>query len=309
MRVMAVIIAAVAALTHHHPTTLWNAIPVESGFHAAAKCIKEPPRRFMARTFNRFLESGSTKDSPYPKRKKDPLGITDSEAQLCAVHLKLGYWRTIVSKRTLKARRVHRYYPSIAAAVKNEEVIRTIKHKYGLTNKKLLYHMRKADPGLRRKRVHFKYGFDKDELELRVKIANRLWNKCRTTTNWLMRTYFIDECSIWIDNEFTSGITVWADAHDKGFQHCIHYHKLHKNKAIKVRFLAVVNAVDGATYLEFTTGTKDVERKHNLFPLQGNGPYKVGVIMVLLHPGNNYVAAHAHQNPKPWQLVSQQLCI
>lgn len=278
---MAVIISAVAALTHYHPTQLWNAIPVESGFHQAAECIREPPRRFMRRTWDRFVETGSTKDRPYPKRKKDPHGITDSEARLCAMHLKLGYWTTVVSRRTFKARRVHRYYSSVAAAVKNEEVIRAIKHKYGLTNKKLLYHMRRADPGLRRKRVHFKYGFNEDELKLRVETANRLWNKCRTTPNWLMRTYFIDECSIWIDNEFTSGITVWADAFDNGFQHCIHYHKLHKNKAIKVRFLAVVNAVDGATYLEFTTGTTDVERKHNLNPLLGpvgNGPYKVNVL-------------------------------
>lgn len=160
-------------------------------------------------------------------------------------------------------RLVHRYYTSVSMAVRHSPELKALRDKYGLSNKKLLYYMRQADPGLRRRRVHIKYGFDPEERAKRQTRAESLWQKCIKTPTWLQRTYFIDECSIWIDNEAAKGIKVYADAHDKGFHEVIHYDKLDKNEKIKVRFIAAVNAQYGAVYLEFTTGTMDIQRHHN----------------------------------------------
>lgn len=130
--------------------------------------------------------------------------------------------------------------------------------------------------------------------------ARLRWRKSTADPSFLKRVYFIDECSIWIDSTISKGVKVYTDAHDKGFHHVIHCDKLHSNKKIKVRFIAVVNAVHGTVYLEFTTGTKDIQRLHNLVPLDPqHGPYKV-IICIQSLLLNHYVAMLPRQNPKPW---------
>lgn len=89
---MAAAIAIVAAVTHMAPTTLWNAVPKDSGFWEQARTIKEPPRRFMQRTSERFFETGSVNDKKYPRRARKTKSMTDGEAKLAAMYLKLGHW-------------------------------------------------------------------------------------------------------------------------------------------------------------------------------------------------------------------------
>ncbi len=265
--------------------------------------------RFVNRTRDRFFETGSTESKKYRRRCKKSTAMPDDEARLAAMYLKLGHWVPMVSRNATSVRLVHRYYATVAAAVKNCPELRGLRDKYHLTNKRLLYYMKKADPKLLRRRVHIKYGFDAEELAERQRRANSLWHKCAGDPSWLERTYFIDECSIWIDNEMSKGIKVYVDAHDKGFHHVIHYDKLHKNKKIKVRFIAAVNAKHGAVYLEFTTGTTKIQRAHNTLPADPlHGPYKVSLGKHSLLC-NHYVVKCSIVNPETRQALYHQLCI
>jgi hypothetical protein len=110
----------------------------------------------------------------------------------------------------------------------------------------------------------------------------------------------------WIHNEASKGMKVYADAHDRGFHHVIHHNQLHKNKKIKVRFIAAVNARSGKVYLEFTTGTTKIKRIHNVLP--NSTPYKVGACIICVsyacYLEYDNVSMCNGVNPKPCQGVA-----
>lgn len=301
LRIMATCIAIVAAVAHLAPAQLWKAVPKDSPFWDEASTLHEPVRKFVQETADRFYETGSIEYRKYARKKRKDTAMPVDEAKLAAMYLKLGHWVPVVNKDRTVVRLVHRYFTTVDSAVRSCSQLRALRDKYGLTNKRLLYYMHDADKKLLRRRVHIKYGFSKEELAHRVQRANALWNKCEKDPDWLQRTYFIDECSIWIENEASKGVKVYADAHDKGFQHVLHYNQLHKNKKIKVRFMAAVNAVHGKVYLEFTTGTKHITRIHNFMAATpAHGPYMVSNCAPLLLANNN-IAKCSGVNPKPCQ--------
>lgn len=309
LRIMATIIAIVAAVAHLPPTKLWNAIPRDSTFWDEASTVHEPPRKFIRETAERFYETGSVEYKKYLRKKRKATAMPADEAKLAAMHLKLGHWVPVVNEDRTVVRLVHRYFTTVDSAVRSCPELRALRDKYGLTNKQLLYYMHDADPKLLRRRVHIKYGFSGEELAYRAQRANALWKKCVKEPDWLQRTYFIDECSMWIESEARKGVKVYADAHDKGFQHVLHYDQLHNNKKVKVRLIAAVNAVHGKVYLEFTTGTTRITRIHNhVAATPEHGPYMVSECAQLLLANNN-IAKYSSVNPKPCQAFSQKLSI
>lgn len=215
------------------------------------------------------------------------------------MYLKTGYWKPVQYRNGAKIRYTHRYYPTVNRACQLCAELRAIRDQYNLTNKQLLYQMKKADPNLTRRSIRVKKAFTPNELQRRAVRASTLYTKCCTQPDWRDRTYFIDECSIWLDNEACKGTRVYCNAFDNGYQTVIHFDKLPHNQPIKVRFMAAVNAVHGLVYLELTTGTTSITRLHNLLPLHPqHGPYKVGQLALLLF-GNDNVAKSSSANPKP----------
>lgn len=273
VRQMAVIVAIVAAVLHLPRLKLWNAIPDEDGWAEAKAQVGSRPNRFIKFYFDRFIEEGNL-EYHHPEHTSE--AITKQDALNAAVFLKTGYWIPVAGRGPAVTRYVHRWYPSVAKACKKCAELRAIRDKYGLTNKQLLYWMKKYDPELTRRRIYCKYGFDDKQMEARMVRARSLLLRANIDPTFLDRCYFIDECTIWLDNEVKKGMKVYCDAHDQDVHSVLHYEKLQEDKAIKVHFIAAVNAVHGCVYLEFTTGTTDIQRHHNQKPNNpAHGPYKV----------------------------------
>lgn len=273
VRQMALIVGILSMVTHMPMVQLWNAIPDEAGWFEAKSTVHMRPDKFIRFWTNRFIEEGSLLDH---KVHHTPKSITQQEALNASVWLKTGYWIQVQGRGPSHTRWVHRWYPSVSRACKKCPELKAIRDKYGLSNKQLLYWMRKYDPELRRKRVYCKYGFDDEMLQTRQTRARSLLQRATLDPTFLDRCYFIDECTIWLDNEVKKGIKVYCDAHDQDVHSVLHYEKLQEDKAIKVHFIAAVNAVHGCVYLEFTTGTTDIQRKHNQIPNNpAHGPYMV----------------------------------
>lgn len=189
--------------------------------------------------------------------------MSAADAKLAAMYLKTGYWIRSHNNRTGKDHMVHRYYPNIRRAVQHCKELKALRDKYGLSNRQLYRRMKQHDKNLVRHTVHLKYELDDELKEKRSKRAASLLARCGKDPGWLERTYFVDACSIMLDCELKRGIQVYCDAYDKGYQEVINYHKLHKDKPIKVSVLCAVNAKRGAVYLECLTGTTDLQPKNN----------------------------------------------
>lgn len=125
--------------------------------------------------------------------------------------------------------------------------------------------------------MHIKYYLNDEEQEKRQKRAKQFLNRSRRDPNWLKDVYFVDECAITFDHEIRKGVRIYCDAHDKGYKYVIPCKKVDPNKKIKVHIFAAVNYREGACFLEFSTGTTDIQRRFNKEPgQQREKRYKVG---------------------------------
>lgn len=221
----------------------------------------------------RFQAGQSLAELPRNKKSKK---IPEEVARRAASYLKTGQWMFIPGTNTRKAEFEHRYYTSVQMACAHCPELMAIRTTYNLTNRKFLKAMQQADPSLVRRTVRMRYGLDEDQKAARQERAATLYTRCVREPGWLNRVYFLDECGIVIDNVLKKGAHVYCDAHDAGYKDVIHTEKINGQKTTKLHILAVVNAQQGPVYLEFTTGTTGIRRRHNKKPLQpGHGPYKV----------------------------------
>lgn len=286
-----------------HKAQIWTTLADTPRWKDAAAGVSEDKRAFINRWGQRFVTAGNVETKQRSSRKPKPGTITREDALMAAKILKAGHWIDRKDKHGNVVDSVFRHYPSVSRAVKTNDALRAIKVRYNLTCKQLLYHMKLADPNLRRHRVRIKPPVPDNWLHKRKVRARSLYNRCQTQPDWRDRCYFVDECKIWVDDTATDGVHVWCDASDKDFHTTVHYDKANRNKGMKVRFLSVVNPVHGTVYLEFTTGTHDIERLHNKMPSGPNhGPYKVSwhaLLVTVSLPTNNNVVVSSLQNPKP----------
>lgn len=288
-----------SGLVEHRPhkAQIWTALADTPLWQGAAGELGEDRRKFINRWGERFVETGNVYYKKRRSRKHKPGTIATQEALLASKIVKAGRWIDVQDSHGNYVNSVFRHYASVSRAVRNNSTLRAIKLKYNLTCKQLLYHMKLADPKLRRHRIRIKRPVADNWLHKRMVRGQSLYNRCQTEPDWRERCYFVDECSVWIDEAALGGICVWCDADDRSFHTAVHYSNAN-SKAVKVRFLAVVNPKHGAVYLEFTTGTRDIVRLHNQVPNNpAHGPYKVSMLGMLLFANDN-VTASIMQNPK-----------
>jgi hypothetical protein len=60
--------------------------------------------------------------------------------------------------------------------------------------------------------------------------------------------------------DMDADIKVYCDAHDKGATYVLPCQHLQRGERIHVHVLAIVNPILGLSWLEFTTGTDDIQR-------------------------------------------------
>jgi len=213
---------------------------------------------------DKLMETGSVLNKTR-EYKPGPDKITTDEAKLAAFILKSGYTeQTPLGHGRIKVE--HHYFTTLLQALEKSPHLLSIKIKYGLDHRQFWAAMHKADPTLERHRIHFMRDLDSDAKDKRMKRAKWFLTQHNNITDFLDRMYFIDECAICFDHETRKGVHVYCDAFDKGYKYVIPYKKANPTQKIKVHILVAVNAVTGAAFLEFTTGTTEISRRYNKEP-------------------------------------------
>lgn len=262
--------------------------------YAAARCNKELAPYLAAevmstadqqearRAGKKFIREATVKNLPHvkkPNMHKLQSAISPDEAKLASYLLKTGYTEStpIGPNRTHTE---HHYYTTLTGAMEKCPALKGIYDKYDamcddVTPSEFMAALYKWDPLLRERRIHIKYALDQDLKDKRQQKATYFHRKAQQDPNWLRRIFFIDECAINFDHEIRKGVHVYCDAHDKGVRFVIPFEKLDANKAIKVKVMGAVNMLTGPVFLEFTTGTTDVQRMHNINSDGTQRKYKV----------------------------------
>lgn len=296
MRLAAAIVYAASTLLKLGPISkLWARMALALDIHVRAHSAYR-----MVPCWGKALLARGTVHNKHraPKKERMP----PEEARLAAMLLKTGTWVDAADDGSGRPRRVHIYFTSVAHACECVTQLRAIRDKHGLSNEELLELMKKADPGLRRRRLQLKHGFSPEECSQRRKRATSLLARFAREPDWAIRTYFIDESTIILARKQGRGLHVWCDTHDTAFHDTASESLPSGYQAIRVHFIAAVNAVFGPVYLEFTTGTTDIQRFHNKIPLEQHGPYKVRACSHSLQ-ADDCVVFCIHHRHTSWQRV------
>lgn len=211
----------------------------------------------------RFRLWGSVHDAA---RSGRPTIIPDADALKAASLVKEGRWvEKKVKGKTVK-HLVH--YTSISQAVRVNEELRNMVARLGVSPEQLLHAMHEVDPDLVRRKIFFKHSFTPDELGQRMRFATFCLGMQQVSGHLLSNTIFIDESSIVINKHTKSDVYVWCDKHDLNFSD-VCPRKLPKEGSVTVRFIVAVSAHPafsargGLVYMDFTTGTTNINRRVN----------------------------------------------
>lgn len=216
----------------------------------------------------RFMKTGSIENKP---RQKSPRKVSDAVAKKCAETIKQGYFQ----KRKCPGPQgdvveVHLYWTSIKAACAQSPYLKQVCQTYGVSPAALLKRMREVDPKLKWKRLTYKNDLTDEQKQRRKEVAGVLLRNVSLIPDFLKRIFFIDECSIWLTASNVN-VHVYADAHDRDVSAVMHMPGLKVGAKIKVKVFAVVNALMGPFFIDFTTGTTGLKRRH----IQPAAPFMV----------------------------------
>jgi hypothetical protein len=245
--------------------------------------IKESNKRFMERWWEAFKNTGKTKDLP---RSGRPRLIPPIDAVKAASIIKKG--RVIIPQKGRHTEPHTAYYTSISEAIMENEELSHLVSSLHCNADQLLAAIHQFVPGLVCKRVMFKRGLTPAEMEHRVRSSKELLRMLATVPDFLQKLVFIDETTIFTHGDQKDHVYVWVDEDDKAFDDVCHVPLTSLQKPNKAHVIAAVTANDafnakgGLVYMDFTTGTSDIHRRHNkrMDGSQKDGTFKYTVSML-----------------------------
>lgn len=261
-----------------------------------ADVMSDSDEQEARRVGKKFIQDATVKNLPHTKHlntNKLLQAIPPDEAKMASFILKQGYTESFPLPDG-EVHTEHNYYNTLGDAMDHSPALKGIYEKYkeqcdDVTPAEFMRALYKYDPLLRVRRVHIKYALDDDLKAARMQKARYFYSKANSEPDWLKKIFFVDECAINFDHEIRKGVHVYCDAHDKGYRFVIPFEKLQPNKGIKMKVMGAVNMLTGPIFLEFTTGSTDVQRMHNVNSDGTQRKYKVSVCynILLLAKDNN----------------------
>lgn len=262
----------------------------EKLFQNLPRCGKiEAPGRFVRRWFTKLLKGASDcEDDPRAGR---PRLLSLEVAARAAALVKQGRWVKVKVGKHTHHRLV--YFTSIQDAVDHTTELQDILRNNGVTVHQLREAMHAADPTLVRRRITFKRALSKEEKRQRVQSAKLLIDRVESNPDILHNMVFIDETTIVLQGGGHEHVAVWCDKNDVSFNDVCPLPIGHKADPTKVHVIAAVSAhpafkaSNGLVYVDFTTGTSHIRRRHNK-RMDGSMPdpaynYQVGTAAGVLH--------------------------
>jgi hypothetical protein len=237
------------------------------------------PTQFIRDVVTKWQHHGEVANLFSMRVSSHPKKVPDEIIRKCATIIQAGYNVELlvasgsgqVSGQATK-HQVHRYYGSIKEACQKDGFLEGVIREYGVTYDYMRTRLHEVDRSLALRRVEFKYMLTEGQMMNRRSTAAFLLNAWRADASWLSRVWWLDETSMWIIDNDNPTQLVWADAHDEGVRVVLNTPHIAAHRSIKVHVIAAVNALLGAVWCDFTTGTTDIVRRTPDL----NAPYKVG---------------------------------
>jgi len=235
------------------------------------------PYAFIREQAHKFAKWRDVSNRTAGRKPSTPKKVPDSEVKKCTTALKQGYTQKLVVQGAggvTTTTSVHMYYTTIDEACRHNHVLAATIERYNVTPRHLLRRMHQLDPNLTMRTVHFRHMLTAEQKLARQVCAATMLFRWIMDPSLLIRTYWIDETTLWIIKTGVHLQKVYCDAHDNGVHSVVSTPHLGTHQKIKIHILGVVNALTGFTFWEYTTGTTGNYRRLQL----EHAPYKVRMV-------------------------------
>lgn len=234
-----------------HFNTNYNANAPE---HERVKAVPE----FLRYNYRKFMATGSIHDR---KRKGRPQKVPKDVLKECAKYLQQGFaWVPLGSLLP-----IHRHFTSMEQAVAAVPYLAAICAAYNVNPQQLLRKIKRVDPELVHKRLHFKKPLSIPQQQERQAVACQLYTVWLADPTVFNRACYVDEAAFTFSVDCMSkNLKVWCHRGSAGVNGTMFSHQMlpgTKYRTITVRLIAMINPLLGPVAGDFTTGTTDLQRR------------------------------------------------
>lgn len=126
--------------------------------------------------------------------------------------------------------------------------------------KYLLRRLHEVVPSLTYGRLHMKAPLSPDDKQWRAEYAAELLAWLEEEPDVLEDFFWVDECSVWLNKHECGKLMVWYDTHDMNGTPPTENVFVSRKESMKLEIILIVSARHGCVWVEFLTGTTDLEQ-------------------------------------------------
>lgn len=191
-----------------------------------------------------------------------PHKLSNDDAVKCAEILVAGYPQECVVTVGGKTERYdeQKQFTSLGQALQMSAPLRALTTDKGMSEDYVMGRLHDVAPYLAYGVLPVKAKLSQEAMNARVEYCKEMLQRLEREPDFLERVFWADECRIWVNKDLSGKLKVWYDKRKLEGQppQSSPMAGLHGSK--RIDFLLIVNAKLGCVYVEFLTGTTDIDR-------------------------------------------------
>lgn len=193
--------------------------------------------------------------------------LSHADALKCAELVSEGYLQkqVLIDQGVTMAWYELKQFTSLFEALQHLAPLRALTTDKGMTNEYVQYRLREVAPWLIYDALPMKMPLTPEQMEARLQYCKDMLHRLMRDPDFLMKVFWVDECRVWFGKDMAGKLRVWFDRRKVYGQPPQSNPLLDIHNSKRIDFLLILNARMGFVYMEFLTGTTDLDinGRHN----------------------------------------------
>ena len=160
----------------------------------------------------------------------------------------------------------HKRFTSLSEAIMHSAPLRALMQQYDVSHDYLLSRLHDVEPLLAYGPLPMKMVLTPLQMHERQQYCLRMLAALQADPYLLYKIFWVDECRILVSKDLFGRLKVWYDRRDLEGQPPEPHPEFTHGNARRIDLLLIVNAVLGCVYVEFLTGTTNIEMDGRINP-------------------------------------------
>lgn len=157
-------------------------------------------------------------------------------------------------------------YTSLSEALHMSAALRALTTDKNMRPEYVLGRLHDVAPDLTYGELPMKLPLPPEVIEARQKYCIEMLRRIAADPDFLKRVFWVDECHIWFNRDLAGKVKVWYDRRKLAGQPPEDNPLLALHGTKRIDFVLILNARLGCVYVEFLTGTTDIDTMGRLNP-------------------------------------------